>query len=79
MSVFSVLTKDCVKIMLVMEGLAAGVILIRVECAAPRTMMTSGPQLLSRTMSGSVFLLHLGSALMSVTHVTTVGHRNYMH
>ena len=82
MSVSSVLTKDCVdtcqyETMLVMEGLAAGAKLIWVACAATRAMMASGLQLLSRAMSGSVFLLHLGSMLMSLAHVTTVGNRNY--
>lgn len=48
--------------MLVSEGLAvAGAILIWVTCAATKAMATSGPELLLRIMSGSAFLLQLGS------------------
>lgn len=40
-------------------------------------LVSSGPGLLLKDMSGFVCLLQLGSVLMSVYHVTAVGHRHY--
>lgn len=68
--------------MSVFEGLAAaGTILIWVACHPDQhgPMVTSIPEPLPRVMSvisGSVFLLELGSVIMSMAHVTTGGHRN---
>lgn len=43
-----------------------------------RTVVTSGPKLLLRALSGSMVLLQLGSMLMSMTHITTEAHVNHV-
>lgn len=45
--------------------------LMLMACLPPRSRVTSGPEMLPRTMSGSVVLSQLGSLLMSLTHVIT--------
>lgn len=45
--------------------------LMLVAYLPPRSGVTSGPELLPRTMSGSVVLSQLGSLLMSMAHVVT--------
>lgn len=66
-------------VMLVSEGLAAvEAILICVNSVAIRAMMISGPELLPRAISGSIFLLHLGSMLMSKAVITIGDHRNHI-
>ena len=56
---------------------AVGAILIWVAWSASRAMITSGPELLLRAMSGSMVLLQLGSVLMFMARVTTRGHRSH--
>ena len=51
--------------------------LICVAWLSPRARMSSRPKLLPRAMSGSVVLLQLGSVLMVVTPVSSLGHGNY--
>lgn len=66
--------------MLVFKSLAVtGALRIRETCdAATRAIEMFRPELLPRTMSGSIFLLQLRSMLMSVACVATGGHRNHV-
>lgn len=60
--------------MLVSEDLAAtGTLLIWVVCAATGATVTSGP----KDIYGSMFLLKLGSVMMSMAHVPTRVNRNH--
>ena len=62
------------KTMLMFESFAvSGAILVWVTCAAIGAMVTSGPELLLRAISRFMYLLQLGSVMMSMVHVATVG------
>ena len=64
--------------MLVSEsGAATRTILIWVTYAATEAVVTSRPDLLQTAISGLVFLLQLGSVLMSMAQVTTRGQKNH--
>lgn len=60
------------------DHIAAGTMLIWEACATLGVMVTSGPKLLLMVMSGSMVLLHMGSVMMSIAHVTTEAHLNYV-
>lgn len=60
--------------MLMSESLAvSGAILIWVTCVTTEAIVTSGLELLLRALSGSMDVLQLGSVMMAMAHVATVG------
>lgn len=57
---------------------AAGTMPIWEACATLGVMVTSGPKLLLMAMTGSMVLLQMGSVMMSIAHINTEAHLNYM-